>query len=246
MSCLGEIPKADAAIFADTGNEPAEVYRYLVWLKAQGEKYGIPVYEVSKSNLGEDTLAYIGGTSGSKWANLPVYMADEKGNPTGMQRRQCTGEYKIMPVRRKIRELLKERGEKSAALIMGISADETQRAKDSQVKYLTNEYPLIEKRMTRVDCLSWYNANGYPAPPRSACIFCPYRKDAEWKHLQENSPEEFAEAVEFDRKIRRMPGIKGTCYLHRSLQPLDQVDFGANDGQIEWGFQQECEGMCGI
>ena len=37
-------------------------------------------------------------------------------------------------------------------------------------------------------------------------------------------------------------------YLHRQCVPLDQVDLStaADKGQTEFGFLEECEGMCGI
>jgi len=41
----GEIEKADAMIFADTGAEPAAVYRWLVWLVAEIGSI-VPFYKV--------------------------------------------------------------------------------------------------------------------------------------------------------------------------------------------------------
>ena len=246
MSCTGELPKADVAIFADTGNEPGTVYEYLEWLEKKGMEHGIPVMRVSGGNLGEDALSRISGAG--RYANIPFYLAWEDGKPGGMMRRQCTGEYKLAPIKRKVRELLKERKEKTAEMWIGISTDELQRMRDSGVRYIENHYPLVEMRMSRGDCLSWYRGKAHPIPPRSACIFCPYHKDGEWRRLREEEPEAFREAVAFDQKIREMPGIKGACYLHRSLKPLGEIDFDSpeDSGQMDFGFAGECEGMCGI
>ena len=66
----------------------------------------------------------------------------------------------------------------------------------------------------------------------------------EWRSL---TASEFADAVEFDARVRTLPRIDGRVYLHRSLQPLDMVDLRSEQekGQLDlWG--NECEGMCGL
>ena len=56
MSCYGEIEKIDAAIFADTGWETQATYDWLEFLKAESEKYGIPIYTVQQGKIKEDAL----------------------------------------------------------------------------------------------------------------------------------------------------------------------------------------------
>ena len=66
--------------------------------------------------------------------------------------------------------------------------------------------------------------------------------------MKEQSPAEWDEAVEFDRQIRTgLRGVEQEAYIHRSLQPLDQVDFSSAEdrGQVNM-FNMECEGMCGV
>ena len=74
---------------------------------------------------------------------------------------------------------------------MGISIDEIFRIKDSRVKWKTKRYPLIELNKSRTDCLRWMQENGYPKPPRSACVFCPFHNDIEWLRLKTKEPYEF-------------------------------------------------------
>jgi len=108
--------------------------------------------------------------------------------------------------------------------------------------------------MTRTHCLEWMRKNNYPTPPRSACIFCPYHSNAEWRRLRDGSPGEFAAAVEYEKAIQKtfsgVTGFRGVVYLHRDLVPLDQVDLTHDDRQGEMfdeqGFAVECEGMCGL
>ena len=67
--------------------------------------------------------------------------------------------------------------------------------------------------------------------------------------MKENDPRSFAEAVFVDRALREMPHLrelsKGTAYLHRTMQPLDEVDF-TNTKDYAGSMQEECEGLCGI
>lgn len=63
--------------------------------------------------------------------------------------------------------------------------------------------------------------------------------------MKRDDPDSFQDAVEFDREIRSQPKLSGEAYLHRSLVPLDEVDFESKLSDTE-GFLDECEGMCGI
>ena len=61
-------------------------------------------------------------------------------------------------------------------------------------------------------------------------------------------PSEFADAVEFDKKIRQgSRSIKDEVFLHRKCIPLDEVEFNKKetDKQLDM-FNNECEGMCGV
>jgi hypothetical protein len=242
---LGEMP--DCAIFADTGAEPKPTYDYLRWLMSDNV-LPFPVHIVSAGNIKDDLLSGM-NTTGQKFSSIPFFTL-YKGK-TGMGRRQCTKEYKLMPIRRKVRELLggNVRGA-SVEMWIGISTDEIIRMKPSMVKYITHRWPLVEKRMSRHDCLSWLERNDFPLPPKSACTFCPYRSDQGWIKMKKNDPESFAEAVEVDSAIRTngtTKRMKADLYLHRSLKPLNEIDFRTDDevGQIDM-FNNECEGMCGV
>lgn len=219
MSARGEFgedaPKV--AVFSDTGWEPRHVYEHLDWLENEVSKYGVKIKRTSKGNLREDFLR--SAKTGERVASIPFFVKNEDGSK-GMLWRQCTSEYKINAVRKAIRELLgykpRRRVKETVELWMGISTDEIQRVKTSQVKWITNAYPLIERNMSRQDCIDWMKANGYPEPPKSSCIGCPYHNDAHWLDMKRNDPESWQDAVEFDRLVRKMPKVKGEVYLHRS------------------------------
>lgn len=241
MAANGDLPKPDCAIFADTQWEPKAVYEWLGFLV---ESLPFPVYRVTAGNLRENTLARW-NTTGQRFAAVPWFIKMPDGK-VAMGRRQCTKEYKIRPIQKKIVELCDgERKKAEASLWIGISLDEATRMKPSQVKYIENKWPLIESRMTRNDCLRWLERHGYPKPPKSACIACPFHNDNGWRHIKAD-PASWQDAVEIDRTIRNQSGFKGEQFAHRSMIPLEEVDFSTaeENGQLNF-FENECEGMCG-
>ena len=242
----GVVSKPDVAIFADTGNEPKEVYNYLKYLRQYVDNQ-IPLHIVSKSNIVDDALAESEKGTNKGFITMPVYGIDKAGKKS-LGRRQCTNDYKIQPIHKEIRKILgvKSLRGKSVEMIMGISTDEIQRAKKPQQQWQINYYPLIELDMSRHDCKHYIKEKEVKQPPRSACIVCPYHSNEEWQHLKDNYPTEFKEAVAFDYAIRdKKDGIKN--YLHSSFIPLDQVNFKKKQ-EIYQGslFDDECEGICGI
>ena len=249
-----EIPMVDAAIFADTMGEPKVVYTHLNWLEKQ---LSYPVYKVKWRNLKQDIFnASIGKYKGF---TAPFYTQNPKTRKKGMLRRQCTADYKIKPVIKKIRELLGyKKGEKvkksiKVELLMGISIDEVMRMRINKMKYITNIYPLIDSKLSRHDCLNWIKKNNYPKPPRSACTFCPFHSKIEWLEIKKNK-EEWNEVVDMDHAIRQQEKFKKNkdgsaffqdkLYLHRSCVPISEVNFNEDNNQLNL-FNNECEGYCG-
>lgn len=254
----GQVPMVDAAIFADVKGEPKAVYEWLDYLQTQVTKY--PIYVVTWRNLKQDILDAAQGNY--KAFTAPFFTKNIQTGKKGMLRRQCTSDYKIKPVVRKIRELLGlEKNEKrkkgtKVDLLMGISKDEVSRMKKNPLKYINNVYPLVEMEMRRSDCLTWMEEHRYPKPPRSACTFCPFHSTAEWRELKKNK-EEWAEVVAMDKAIRSQErfkeknagsdSLKDELYLHRKCIPIDEINFDEEDKQADlfYGMENECEGMCG-
>lgn len=252
MAAHGEItPKPKYALFADTGWEPKQVYRHLEWLEKEAEKHGIQIIRVSNGNIRDDMYSYLKGEK-KRFASMPFFLQGggihrpgNEGKAEGKAWRQCTKEYKLIPVHKEIRRLMKKEGAKKAVVWIGISWDEMIRAKPSREKNMVNRYPLLEKQMDRLDCIAWLTTKGYPIPPKSSCIGCPFHDDVVWLDMKRNFPEEWREAVEFDRAIRNLPGFKKRPFLHRSCRPLDEVDLQEDQGELNL-FINECEGYCGV
>jgi len=256
----GELPPIDVAIFADVKGEPKKVYEWLEYLKTKITSY--PIHVVTWRDLKQDILDASKGEY--KAFTAPFFTKNIETGKKGMLRRQCTNSYKVQPVIQEIRRLLGlKKGEKRKSgteveLLMGISQDEIVRMRKNQLNYITNEYPLVDKKMTRKDCLQWLEDNFYPTPPRSACTFCPYHSNKEWLDIKNGDQDEWKEIVEMDKAIRNQEKFKeknknqkviDEIFLHRSCLPIDEVDFEneKNKDQLDFNFGMlnECEGMCG-
>lgn len=243
-----------AAIFADTQAEPASVYVWLDWLEKQ---LPFPVHRVTKGSLTKTALTMKRTADGKLYSktDIPFFTRNnDDGSQGKIVNRGCTRDFKLGPLIKKQREIAGiKRGQKTVGVIcwIGISLDEVIRMKPSREPWSVNVWPLVEKGMKRHDCVRWLDAHGFPRPPRSACKYCPFRNNFEWRRLKAEEPGEFAEAVQFERDLQHAKAIsenfKHTPFLHRSLVPLDQVDLSTD---LERGqqslFGEECEGMCGV
>lgn len=255
MFAAGKItPMPAAAIFADTGDEPASVYTWLDWLEKQ---LPFPLYRVGRpEKLSESALTMKVTDDGRLYSRtiVPVYTLSPNGDRGKVPARSCTRDFKIRPLEKQVRKLVKpSRGCKEPACVsvIGISLDEFQRVKPSKTLWIKHRWPLIERRMTRSNCLDWMQERGYPEPPRSACWHCPFHSPKEWRRLQLEEPEEFAKAVQFEKDLQAAKAASENFdsipFLHPSRRPLDSIDFRSD---VEMGqqllWQDECEGMCGV
>lgn len=246
LAVEGTLPKPDVAIFADTGWEPKAVYDHLNRLEVALDGAGIPLVRVSNGSIRDGLVV-----PGSRFAAIPYHLTKANGE-AAMGRRQCTREYKIDPIRRYLRQALGAkppnyrsvpRGNHAVQWV-GFSTDEVHRAnrvKDSGgVRYLSTEYPLLDLGWSRKDCERWLDARGW-ATQKSACIGCPFHGNAHWRHMRDNDPVSWQDALLVDRAIRvnPPPGLRATPYLHRSRVPLDEAPIDRvtrkewNDRQVD-------------
>lgn len=259
MSCRGILPKLSGAVFADTGWEREAVYENLEWLKGEAREAGIPVYVVSAGRRIQDDAmsSQVRGKSvnGERWGSMPLHTRQQNGQ-CGMIRRQCTAEYKIRPIERWLRRTVLglQSGERAPANAIeqwfGISVDEMRRVRVSRNVWSCNVYPLLgipdrmlDRPYTRLMCQDWL-AKCYPHRqfPRSACIGCPFKTDAEWRKIKAN-PTEWASALRVDEAIRNCAGMRGQVFLHRRCLPLRMAHLGEDQAELDFGG--ECLGYCG-
>lgn len=231
LAARGEIPTFDLAVFADTGWEPQAVYRQLDRLTAIAANAGIEVVRVSTGDIRADAL-----DPGHRFASMPLFTLGPSGE-RGMARRQCTSEYKIKPIKAEVRRRLgyphptRVPADVWAQVAIGISVDEVHRARDADVAYMRNAFPLLDLGWRRDDCRRYLNEQGLTGFVKSSCLGCPFHDDGFWTRLKTDSPHEWADAVAFDRAIRHGSAranadghpLRGQFFLHRQRVPLDQV-----------------------
>jgi hypothetical protein len=242
--------KVDFAIFADTQDESKKVYDWLDWLESQ---LSFPVYRVTKGKLSDAALTMRTTSDGRTFpkASIPLHVITSDGQKTMVTHRNCTSDYKIKPILKELRSRCGiKRGQKTPTVtsLIGISYDEMQRMKNSRDAWVVNRWPLVELKMRRGNCIDWMKANGYPEPPKSACVYCPFKSADLFRDLQINEPESFAKAVHFEKETNRLRTGESTYYVYRNCKPLDSIDFRSDveRGQGLLDFNDECDGMCGV
>jgi len=243
--------RPDLAIFADTGDEPKAVYRWIEWLKTQ---LSFPVITVHRGVRLSDAATTV-RTSKKTGLNytkpqLPAFTLypEGDGRKPGKMPRHCSADFKIDLIKR---EAKKQAGKgRNIIMWLGISTDEPERMKPSKDPRIEHRYPLIELGMSREDCIKWALVNGYPEPPRSACIYCPFHSDEEWLRIKTETPDEFAFAVDVERRhqaaLAQCSRIDSKPFFHPSRVPLDQVQFKSSDNRAAFRRQCPAEGLCGM
>lgn len=243
----GRIEPFDIAIFADTQEEPKAVYEHVRWLQSIGK---CAILVRTKSRLGDDLLRGE-NSAGPRFASIPAFTTarpeDQRDTPlkgceVSIVKRQCTAEYKIEIIEQTIRrELLglrfRQHTPKNVLIRQhfGISDEEGYRVKRikerfREITWAVPVFPLIRLGWTREECKRFLATRVPHEVPRSACVFCPYRRAKEWLWLKENDPEGWSRAVEVDAGLRKPGvvvnrGLNQKLYLHRSCLPLPMIDF---------------------
>ena len=246
MVALGDLPPIDLAIHSDTGHEAAGTYahaeKWTPWLT----EHGIQVVTVKPENnsiIREDW----GKKSGSPSIQIPAFTLthpseDNAGGANakeGQIGRQCTREWKITPIRRHLRSILGPGRLKPGSLVcwQGISLDEWSRMRDSDVGYIQNVYPLVDRRMTRLDCVKWLQQHNLDVPQKSACVFCPFHKKSEWRQLKQQGGSDWDHAMDVDQAIRKKRDTMD-IFIHPSRLPLEEAvripeDLGAQQLELD-------------
>lgn len=234
MAALGDIKPVDAAIHADTTHERSATYAFAAkwtpWLEARG----VRVVTVSNPQPPMELMGFK--------TDIPAYTMSDNGNGLGQLKRQCTGDWKIVAIRRWLQA---NRNGQPVTQLLGISLDEWHRAKDSDVKYITNEYPLLDMKMTRNDCKNYLERHGLEVPGKSACVFCPYHNKRAWQDMKRENGDDWRKAVEVDEAIRKVRPPYD-LFVHSARVPLVDVDLSTPEdhGQLRL-LNDECDsGYC--
>jgi hypothetical protein len=113
-----------------------------------------------------------------------------------------------------------------AVVGLGISLDEFQRMRtNSGLEWKQLDYPLIDLRLDRSQCMNMIAGAGLPVPPKSSCWFCPYHSTRAWQDLRTRRPDLFEKAVELETLINERRALLGKdrVWLSSKLKPLMRV-----------------------
>ena len=195
----------DEVIFANTGAESENTYKTVELMKKLVEQKGILFTTVN-----------------SKLGNIYDYYFKRKGLPS-IVHRDCTGKFKVASIRTYLRG---KYGKKETFIqYIGISYEEAHRMRTSDVKYITNEYPLVYGRIDREKCNQINHINGFDTVAKSGCWFCPFTSKKGWIELMNNNPELYEKAVALEencpnkkvllssKPLRTIREYKGQCKL---------------------------------
>lgn len=216
-------------LFSNVGDdsEHPDTLRYVEeHAKPYAAANGIELIELRQTGNGSDEtlLQYTLRHSERSGAHIiPIFL--RSGMP-GM--RSCTSNFKI----RRIASWQKANGATNAEPSItgiGISIDEFQRMKTSSgIKWQTLTYPLIDMRLSRLDCMHIVERAGLPIPGKSSCWFCPFHTVNGWRKMRDKTPELFDAAVVLEETISTNSQRHGhDCVtFHRSQRPLSVICAG--------------------
>ena len=182
LHLLGELQGKPEVVFADTGGELPETYRYIDQVSDMLSAEGWKITRIHPMVFPE---LYSKRAAGKELYHL---LWEMKIVPS-MKYRVCTSRYKIRPLRRYAH------GRKK---MLGICADELKRMRDDPEAV----YPL--RNYTRDDCVNLIAAAGLPEAHKTGCYFCPFQPKAQWLSLFDNHPELWSKVVELENNSERL------------------------------------------
>lgn len=205
----GLLPRPDYIVMADTGREMTSTWDYLHNVITP---YLVPLG--LKVQIAPHTLATVDLYAQNGDLLVPAYTADGK-LPTF-----CSGKWK----RNVVRRWLREQGVTECVMWLGYSLDEMRRMHMSDVRWVENQFPLIDPLRWRVNQCQWaVEEEGLPPAPKSACWCCPHWKPHQWYDMRENRPDDFAKAVALDEQVRAADQ-QGGVFLYEGRVPLALAD----------------------
>lgn len=215
----------DLVVFADTGEEHERTIQF--WRERV-----VPFCD----ELGIPAVRLI-----SQKGRLVDYYTGRGAVPSVMLR-DCTKKFKVAVVRSFLRDI----GVRQARVLLGIAWDEMHRMRSSDVAWLSNEFPLIDRRTDRAACEAEIASHGWPSPGKSGCQGCPFMGRPGIVRLFRENPAEFerwermeTRAISKNSRIRLVPRAPPLSAF-RDEQSLQEASEAL--GEIEGG---EClAGAC--
>lgn len=231
MVLRGDIERPDPFLVmrADPGMENQESREFAFDIEMRCKLAGIDFITAPGPNLYADLVTFK-ERGVTRIDNPPYWTRNRETGRLGQMKQKCTGVYKIAPMRRALRTYLHEKFGVSLVTKrlpkvetwIGYAAHEQHRVKESNVKYITLRYPLIEGGWDSFKTEWYYRENGITKPPRSVCNACFANGLVMLEDMYRNRPADWDQAVEVDDAIRdmRSVGIKDEVFVSSTLVPL--------------------------
>lgn len=221
----------DLVLFADTGEEAPETYRYIEdRIRPFCAERGLP-FEVVTSGLGR---------------MVDYYAA--KGAIPSMMRRDCTSKFKVDPIARRLRAL-GYGPKKPVRMLVGLAADETHRVNRHSARaaaWRRQEYPLHDLfKMDRAACEAEIAAHGWPSPGKSGCRGCPFAGRKGLLALREQDPDDFDRWRRMEETARALNPRMNLLGSGRTIPTLNRLVGHPEEGERALDFWQGGDCMAG-
>ena len=229
MIAKGVLPRPDIIVMADTGRENPSTWDYL----NQHVAPFLAQHDL-RVEIASHDLATVDIYSGNGDLLLPVY------TETGKLPTFCSNEWK----KRVCDRYLRSNGIKGGTRWIGFGFEEKRRWSKmhgkTEGKWKT-VCPLVDLLINTSACLQIIKAAGLPQPHHSSCWMCPHKRNAEWRHLRDNYPEHWQQAIAMDIEVRENDE-KGSVFIHHDRVPLGEANIDVDEAA---GKVQQCTlGVC--
>jgi hypothetical protein len=196
----------EEVVFADTGAEAPETYAYLQLVRPYLRDRRVPFTILANPTRGPDLY-------GRCWERKVI--------PSALWR-WSTRDFKVAPIQRYYRSIGAHVNQ-----YLAIAYDEIERMKDARVDYVTNFYPLVDRRITRAACIELIEEAGLPLPPKSGCFFCPFNSIHRWRWLYATHPHLYQRAVALEENSKHFPSQRLADQVFRERANITLRELGA-------------------
>lgn len=201
----------DLILFADTGGETPQTYKFVSDFSTWLTEHGMPPIVIVKD--GRKTLE----AEVREAHTLPSLVFGF---------RSCSDKYKVRPQNRYLAQWKPALDSWAAGgkvvKLVGFDVNETHRIKDYDDAKFVVEYPLARWGWDRMWCAQVVKRNGFE-PGKSACFYCPASRKSDVLKLAKENPRLFERAVAMERNATAATTVKGLG-RHWSWEQLVRAD----------------------
>lgn len=227
----GIIPKPSRIIMANTGREVPRTFVYLAtYIQPILDEIGLRV-EVIEPRF--DPYPTVYGPDDKPL--IPMFTREmQDGKPgDGKFSPFCTGTWK----RDQMNRFLSQQKWPKCDRLIGFAWDEQRRinrllaAEDKAPEGYKYKFPLADLMIKTEDAIRIVESFGLPTPSVSRCWFCPHQKNAEWRDVRDNYPDQWEAACVEDEEQREQDLFRGGLgvWLHHSREPLRTADIESDE-----------------